>query len=644
DGNHQGCGAGGEGPGFVMNQVVIGTAGHIDHGKTTLVKALTGTDTDRLPQEKSREMTIDLGFAFLTDDITIIDVPGHEKFIRNMVAGVSTVDIALVTIAADDGIMPQTREHIDILRLLEVPSGCIALTKTDLVEDPAWLDLLEEEIGEYVQGSFLEGAPVVRVSGETGEGVETLRRVLESLAGEARAKTDRGFFRMYVDRVFTLKGIGTVVTGTVTGGSLNKGGEVEILPGGKISKVRGLQSHERDVPSVSLGDRAAVNLSHADRSDLRRGSQLVSPGFMTSTRRLGVELSLVDGTTRSVRHQQRVRVHAGTDQVMGRVYLAGENPKRQLHGGDTDGVLIRLEKEVAAAVNDPLIIRFYSPAETIGGGTVIDTDPPAQWKTCRTWIRSLSGLDLLGRLKTYLDRYADRPLSLEAWSRRWQVAPGIIRQWLVDLPTVEFGSPENPFVTLKEAVSSQKENLVGTLEQFHQDSPYKRGISRDDLRKREGLSGPLFDHLCSQLESENRIEAVQGVVRLKEFRPRFKEKDRALARKVETILKESAFTPPTLKELEGDLDLSRSRILEIMHVLKQDGKVVEVGRDLWFPADLMASLEGEIKTFLRQNSSLAVPQFKSMTHTTRKHAIPLLEYLDRKKVTRRKGDQRVLGS
>ncbi|MFQ6676625.1 MAG: selenocysteine-specific translation elongation factor, partial [Fidelibacterota bacterium] len=288
-----------------MRQVVIGTAGHIDHGKTTLVKALTGTDTDRLPQEKMREMTIDLGFAFLTDNITIIDVPGHERFIRNMVAGVSTVDIALVTVAADDGIMPQTREHIDILRLLGVSSGCIALTKTDLVEDAGWLDLLEEEIKEYVRGSFLEGAPIVRVSGETGEGVELLREVLLTLSRKARVKTDRGFFRMFVDRVFTLKGIGTVVTGTVVGGSLRKGEDVEILPGGEIRKVRGLQSHERDVPSVSLGDRAAVNLSRVDRSDLRRGSQLVGPGFMTSTRNVGAHLSVLGGTTRRIRHEQR---------------------------------------------------------------------------------------------------------------------------------------------------------------------------------------------------------------------------------------------------------------------------------------------------------------------------------------------------
>ncbi|MFQ6674317.1 MAG: selenocysteine-specific translation elongation factor, partial [Fidelibacterota bacterium] len=228
-----------------MSQVVIGTAGHIDHGKTALVKALTGTDTDRLRQEKERGMTIDLGFAFLTDDITIIDVPGHEKFIRNMVAGVTTVDIALVTVAADDGIMPQTREHIDILRLLGIPLGCIAITKMDLAEDSEWLDLLEEDVHEYVAGSFLERAPIVRVSAETGEGVEELRRSLITLAGEAVARKDRGFFRLFVDRSFSMKGIGTVVTGTVASGSLREGDEVEILPGTLVNKVRGLQSHEK---------------------------------------------------------------------------------------------------------------------------------------------------------------------------------------------------------------------------------------------------------------------------------------------------------------------------------------------------------------------------------------------------------------
>ncbi|MFQ6676071.1 MAG: SelB C-terminal domain-containing protein, partial [Fidelibacterota bacterium] len=331
------------------------------------------------------------------------------------------------------------------------------------------------------------------------------------------------------------------------------------------------------------------------------------------------------------------------DQVMGRVYLAGRDRGKELRPGEGGAALIRLEKDVAVAMDDPLIIRFYSPAETIGGGTVIDALPPVPWKTCRPWIGSLDGLARPERLERYLERHASDPLSLQAWSRRWQAAPGIVRRWLEDLPIVEFGPSDNPFVTLAGTVHVQGDRLVETLERYHRDSPYKEGIPRDDLRRRVGLSAPLFDHVVSGLESDGRIEGVGGLVRLEGFRPRFSPKDTALARRVETIVKEAAFTPPTLKEMAAKLDLDESRILDIMHVLKREGHVVDVGRDLWFHADLMAALERDIRNFFRRKGSLAVPEFKSMTRTTRKHAIPLLEYLDRKKVTRRRGDERIPG-
>ena len=626
-----------------MHQIIIGTAGHIDHGKTALVKALTGMDTDRLPEEKERGMTIDLGFAFLTDDITIIDVPGHEKFIRNMVAGVSTIDIALITVAADDGIMPQTREHVDILRLLGIKFGCFVITKIDLVEDSDWLDLLEEDIRDYAKDSFFENTPIVRVSSETGEGVEEVRSILIHLAGQAVEKRDRGFFRLFVDRVFTMKGFGTVVTGTVVSGCLNEGDGVEILPRGGVSKVRGLQTHGLPVPSVYLGDRAALNLSNVDKSVLKRGSQLASKGFLKPTSAIGAEISLLPQTNRIIRHQQRVRVHLGTDEVMGKVFFVRTDQKK-LNPGETSMILIKLEKDAAVAIDDPLIVRFYSPPETIGGGVIIDPFPPDRWKVCRSWLESLVGLNQKERLRKFLESFASEPLTLKEWCHRYQVSPSVFRQLIIDLQVIKFGSQDNPFVTLTSSLENQKRAYLEEIRNFHHQSPYKMGIARDSLRQNLGFSISLFDFLTFHLENEGKINVLEGLVRKHGFRIELNTKDQELANHIEEELKKTKFTPPSLTELATTQKTSLSKILQLMHILKNQGKAEEVEDNLWFHVDHLHSIEERIRNFFEDKSFMAVNDFKLLTKTTRKHAIPLLEYFDRRRLTQRDGNQRVLFS
>ena len=440
-----------------MSQTVIGTAGHIDHGKTTLVKALTGTDTDRLREEQERGMTIDLGFAFLSDEITIIDVPGHEKFIRNMVAGVSAIDAALLTIAADDGIMPQTREHFDILSILGVPAGVVALNKIDLVDDPEWLDLLEEEIREFLAGSFMEGAPIVRVSGETSEGVEQLRSVLLNIADASKERRDRGFFRLFADRAFSMKGFGSVVTGTVTGGLLKSGANVELLPALAHAKVRGLQSHGESVAEVARGDRAAVNLSQIEKGALKRGSQLAEKGFLKPSKVLGISFSLLERTERRVKHQQRVRLHIGTEEVLGRIFFVEEGRKK-CEAGETTVALVRLEQEVAAAVDDSFILRFYSPAETIGGGTIVDPAPPVRLKAARPWLAGLVNKSSEERLEKFFEQAASEPLTLSEWTRRWQVSLKKFTEDSSHLETIQFGNSGDPYLTHQSVVDGQMEN------------------------------------------------------------------------------------------------------------------------------------------------------------------------------------------
>ncbi len=625
-----------------MPQVVIGTAGHIDHGKTALVKALTGTDTDRLPEEQRRGMTIDLGFAFLTDNITIIDVPGHEKFIRNMVAGVSTVDIALLTIAADDGIMPQTREHLDILQLLNVQLACAAITKCDLSESDEWLELLEEEIRDFVEGAFQEDVPIVRTSAETGEGVEELRTELTDLAGSVTERNDRGFFRQSVDRVFTMKGFGTVVTGTVIGGTAKVGDTVEIIPGGVKAKIRGLQSHGIDVQSVKLGDRSAVNLSGVNRQHLKRGSQIVAGGFLKPVTSFGAKITLSTNTARKLKHEQRVRIHAGTDEVMGRVHIVSSVRSKSISPGESSTVLIRPEKPAPVAMGDPIIIRLYSPMETLGGGTVIDTHPPEKWKEARKWLTELTQLSEEDRTALFLERSQSDSQTVSQWCRRFQVGPAQLEARLEGLKLIRFGSSRDPYLALSNVVEEQMTSLSKAVGLFHEKAAYRLGVPRDELRQKLGYSEALFDYLTEILIKDNKIEVREGLIRAGGHEITLDDSDRKLAQQVSDTLQKFSTTPPVLSELAVELGQSDKKILEILHVLKSEGKVKEIAQNLWYFANVLKEIESSVRNFFEAHEMMAVTDFKKLTGTTRKHAIPLLEYLDRHDITFREGDRRVL--
>ncbi|MEE2876395.1 MAG: selenocysteine-specific translation elongation factor [Candidatus Neomarinimicrobiota bacterium] len=623
-----------------MSQTVIGTAGHIDHGKTTLVKALTGTNTDRLREEQERGMTIDLGFAFLSKNITIIDVPGHEKFIRNMVAGVTAIDSALLTIAADDGIMPQTREHFDILSILGVPSGVVALNKTDLIDDVEWIDLLEEEIREFLKGSFMEGAPIIRVSGETGEGIEELRETLQNISVKSRGDRDRGFFRLFADRAFSIKGFGTVVTGTVTGGSLTSGADVELLPDIASAKVRGLQSHGTAVDEVTLGDRAAINLSQIDRTVLKRGSQLADKGFLKPSPALGVSFSLLERTTRTVKHQQRVRLHIGTEEVLGRILFVEQGRKR-CEAGETATALLRLETAIAAAVEDPFILRFYSPAETIGGGMIIDPSPPTRFKTARLWLESLAGKTEQERMELFFEHSATRPLTLSGWTRRWQASSGKFLAAAQHLRTVRFGNSGAPYITLESAVERQLEQVIEAVTHSLEQRATRRGIPREDLRKSLSFSRPLFDWLIEQLSQSGKIQVESGNVTLSGYSVTLSSEDSAITKKLADILKQSGYTPPLITELVVQSGANGTDIIPLLHILKDKGKALKVSEKLWYHSSVVEELQGNLKAKFGHVGGFDVGQFKELTHTSRKHAIPLLEYLDSQRFTNRHGDRRV---
>ncbi|MFQ6610938.1 MAG: selenocysteine-specific translation elongation factor, partial [Fidelibacterota bacterium] len=350
-----------------MNQIIVGLAGHIDHGKTALVHAMTGVNTDRLKDEIRRGMTIDIGFAFLSDQITLIDVPGHEKFIKNMMAGVSSVDAALLVVAADDGVMPQTREHFDILRLLDVKTGIIAINKIDLA-DEEWLTLVESEVQELIDGSFMENAPIIRTSTTKNTGISELKKAILDVSQQIPKKANRGIFRLNIDRVFSMKGFGTVTTGTVSSGELSAGVMVDILPHDKTVKVRGLQSHSQKVETVKLGDRAAINLANIDKVLLKRGDVVASPGYFQSSHIIGASLRLLTRAEKPITQNQRIRFHLGTQEVMARTAIIGE---KSINPGEEAPVIFRLESPLVPGYGDRFIIRTYSPVDTIGGGEIL---------------------------------------------------------------------------------------------------------------------------------------------------------------------------------------------------------------------------------------------------------------------------------
>ena len=609
-------------------QIVVGTAGHIDHGKTALVKALTGTDTDRLAEEKARGMTIDLGFAYLDKSITIIDVPGHEKFIRNMVAGVSTIHIALLVIAADDGIMPQTKEHLHILKLLGVKQGIIALTKTDLADDHDWIDLIELEIQDLVADTFLKDAPIVRTSIETGEGTETLKQAILTQSKNIETELDRGFFHLPVDRVFSKKGFGSVVTGTVLSGKTKIGSDLEIIPGNQKAKVRGIQTHGTETSSVKMGDRAAINLAGTDLNELYRGTVIADPYWVNSTKKLIAHVTLIEDTRWKLKNRQRVHLHLGTAEVVARAVM-----QDTLEAGQSGNALFYLEKPIAALMDERFIIRSLSPMETIGGCVVLDSNPIPIRKELKLWTASLQESSS-ERFKQFVSQYWKSPKSLGNWARHFQTTESQVKNWIKS----EEIKNEKGFLFTSEKRDESLEYVREVLTQFHKDNPYKKSLSQDRLKDATHFSTNWLSYILDYMGDE--LINVEGGFALKSHSVVLSDSDASLAKILEDSVKQAGYGILNSKELS----LENPKItLEILYILKGEGKIIEVGRGLWIHGDVLDKLKDDLCLFFTANPQLNVSDFKTITNTTRKSAIPLLEYSDKHGLTERVGNSRIKG-
>lgn len=629
-----------------MSHVIIGTAGHIDHGKTALVRALTGMDTDRLKEEQERQITIDLGFAFLGSRAAIIDVPGHERFIKNMVAGVATIDMVLFVVAADDGVMPQTREHLDILRLLGVRNGIIVITKADIVETD-WLELVEADVQDLMVGTFLEDAPIYVVDSLSERGIPELLAGIEQALDTLPVKQDRGMFRLPVDRVFSIKGFGTVVTGTVLSGSTRPDSVLEIQPAGIKAKVRGVQSHEQTVDEVRIGDRAALNLQGIDVSDLKRGYVVGEPGYLQPSNLLDGRMMLLS-SAEPFNHRTRVRVHLGTQEIIGRVVLLDRDV---LEPGDEAPVRLRLENPAVAARKDPFVIRRYSPQITIGGGVVLDPVPTGRRKRFDTkvldWMDALDQDDHEAVIQACLKSSPRIGMSNDSIL----LLTGLTRKTLADKleslvqqkQVLKIGSGEKMLLLHPDRLNDSREVMMGKVRDHHVANPLLPGISRAELRRKCERLFPqqVCDNIIEGLLQDGELVSEDHWIHVSDHEIRLTDNQQDIIRQIENLLSAADFQTPKTEEIANKLDQPLDEVRDLVTIMINMGKVVRIGTDLLFLQDQLISARDQLDTYFQSNPQVTVGEVSQLLRSTRKYVVPLLEHFDREGFTIRQGDVRI---
>ena len=622
-----------------MKQTVIGLSGHIDHGKTALVKALTGVNTDSLTEEQKRGMTIDIGFAFLDENITLIDVPGHEKFVKNMMAGVSAVDVALLVVAADDGVMPQTREHFEILNLLDIPLGIVAINKIDLA-DKDWLELVELDIGELLQGSFMEDAPILKVSAETGDGVDQLKTTLLDLCKKVPDKQDRGIFRLHVDRVFSMKGYGTVVTGTVNSGSLKIGDTVELLPGSVKSKVRGLQSHGEEVQQVETGDRAAINLQGVEIKQIERGSQIAEIGYLQSLNQMGVTLLLLGSAQKPITQNQRIRIHLGTQEVMARVALTDG---KTLQPGDDCPALLRLEQPMVAARGDKFIIRSFSPVITIGGGEVMEVLIEEKWKIVKEKLQNLYESPKSDQLIHLVQEEGAKPITPEKLQYRIGISKEQINAIVEEKEELFWLThKQGKWLLTQNQWNELKNSIHNFLKKYHAKNPLNAGAQKEEIRQHLSCENSILEALLQSMLDDKSISQKGELFLNPNFSITLSSEDDSLQNSILNQLDQEGFTSSTLAQLSLKTGNSKEKLMQVLNVAEQQGKLLRIDGKLMFTQKNFIILREKVNQFFSNHPEMSVSEFKELAHTSRKYAVPLLEYFDKKKITYREGNTRKL--
>ena len=618
---------------------VIGTAGHVDHGKSTLVKALTDIDPDRLPEEKEREMTVDLGFAWMTlpsgREVSIVDVPGHERFIKNMLAGVGAIDLAMLIVAADESVMPQTREHLAILDILRIRRGLVVITKVDLVDEEL-VELVKAEVEDTLVGTAFEGCPMAPVSAYTGEGIDDLKAMIDDILNDTETRRDLGRPRLPIDRCFTVSGFGTVITGTLIDGAVAVGQQIELAPSGRQARIRGLQSHKSRLDAASPGVRLALNLSGISRDDVMRGEVLTNPGWLRPTRRFDANLRMVKGAPHALKHNEGVTFHLFTSETTGRVRLLDAD---RLQPGSEGWVQVLLDDPVPMVKGDFFVLR--SSEDTLGGGQIADPNPRRRHRRFATDVlERLTTLDA-GASEDVILTIADQmgPCDLRTLSQRSNLSEEEILERLGALVEAEeivalgeMGVQGDAVVYSRRGWDILRNQAQVALQAYHNQYPLRRGAPPQELRSRLGVSQPVYLRAAARLVDEGAIVDDNGVVRTADHRVELSEGQQAAIADYLATLAAEPWSPPTDRPVDP----------ELLSHLQERGDVVRVNETVVFTAAAYEDMAGRVVEHLNANGSVTVADARTIFGTSRKYVLPLLEYLDQQRITRRVGDERVL--
>jgi selenocysteine-specific elongation factor len=628
--------------------IVIGTAGHIDHGKSALIKALTGVDPDRLKEEKERGMTTDLGFVFYSDDVTIIDVPGHEKFVRHMVAGASTIDFVIFVVAADDGVMPQTSEHLEILKLLDIKRGVVVITKKDLVEKEM-LDVVIDDVKNVMHGSFLEAAPVIPVSNVTKQGIEELRKVLDELIAQTEPKTDRGIFRMPIDRRFVIKGFGTVVAGTVLSGRIKIGDSLELLPEKKSVKVRGIEVHNKKVNEVGTGFRVAINLVGAEKDEIDRGDVLAQPGFFEPSEYLNASLYLLKSAGRPLKNFTRLRIHVGTKEIFGRVVFLD---KKNLEPGGKAMVQFRLESPAVCDINDNYVVRTYSPQVTIGGGTIIEPRAVKAKGFDEELISHLQRMEVGEPIvvveEDLLSNY-DLPRKMEEIAHDVNLPVDEVKklvQALHQAKKIILLDEKRGLYYHNKNYEQLKDRIIEILKAYHKSNPAGVGMPGLELLKNvsRGLDKILLDRTLARMSQEEIVRLTpDGKVNLFQHTVTVDKNLEDTIQKIEQLYLNTGFKPPDYKSVLAANIGPDAMVKKAHRYMLDTGLLINVGEGVVMHRKYVEEAEQKIIDYLKKHKEIRVSQFRDLLDASRKFVLPLLIYFDTRGVTIKRGDVRILG-
>ncbi|OLS03347.1 selenocysteine-specific translation elongation factor [Tissierella creatinophila] len=634
-----------------MKHIIIGTAGHIDHGKTTLIRAITGRNTDRLKEEQKRGISIELGFTYFDlpngERAGIIDVPGHEKFIKNMLAGVIGIDIVMLVVAADEGPMPQTLEHLAILDLLGIKKGFIVITKTDLVDED-WLELVEEEIREKVEGTFLEDASFIKVSSTKGEGIEEVIEKVMEYSNEIEEKKDTDLAYFPIDRSFVMPGFGTVVTGTLLSGKISVGDEIEIFPEEIVGRVRTLQVHDKDQNDAYAGQRVAMNIAGVKKEEASRGSVIAPIGTLKKTMMLDVKIKLLKSLDRSIANRTRVRLYIGTKEILCRLILLDRD---ELNPGDETFAQLRLEEEIVAKRKDRFIIRFYSPMFTIGGGEVVETNPSKHKRFDKSLVSELevksqgSQEEVLEQV--ILDKSPEFP-SLKELVSYTAIVEDVLKEKIDELISKEkimkFTLTKDIYILHLDYFENLKENIEEELKKFHSKYPLKTGMSKEEIRSKFLKYAPpkLGEGIIDRLIKLDYLKQDKEYIRLKDFNIKLNENQKNIQTQIINLMKKNNYNPLKREEMIVELDIKKDDFYEVFNYLVNIEEIIKLNEDIYlYIEDLNLAID-KLIDFIKKNNSISIAEFRDVLNSNRKTSLLLLEYADQLKITLRNEDKRIL--